>query len=76
MSNIKMIWDFYGPDADEFAKHHVVHLKQFMLKEGLEALDIDIESPGEEHSFAYMTVKPELKLIIRDSLRPKRAVLA
>lgn len=71
-----MIWDFFGPDAVEFAKHHVVHLKQFMVKEGLEAVEINMESPSEDHSFAFMIVKPELKLIIRDSLRPKRAVLA
>ena len=26
---IKLIWDFKGPDALETAKHHCIHLKEF-----------------------------------------------
>ena len=37
MSNrtIKLIWDFKGDDAAQVAQHHIVHLKEFSVKENL-----------------------------------------
>ncbi|NNJ88458.1 MAG: hypothetical protein HKP53_03580, partial [Eudoraea sp.] len=36
---IKLLWDFRGPDASEIAKHHALHLADFVKIESL-ALNI------------------------------------
>ena len=34
-NKIKLIWKFSGPDADHIAKHHLVHLKEYIEKENI-----------------------------------------
>jgi hypothetical protein len=36
---LKLIWDFHGPDANQIAEHHEIHLKQYIQ---LEKLDIEL----------------------------------
>ena len=68
---IKLIWDFYGADAVETAKHHVVHLKEFGEKNKINVHDCDIEEQ-EQSAMAFMIVDEINMIAIRDSLRPKR----
>ena len=30
MRNLKLIWDFKGPDALKIAQHHEIHLKEYI----------------------------------------------
>ena len=30
MRQLKLIWDFRGPDALKIAEHHVIHLKEYI----------------------------------------------
>ncbi len=32
---IRLLWDFYGPDAEKTAKHHHKHLADFLARNGL-----------------------------------------
>jgi hypothetical protein len=69
---IKLLWDFRGPAAKETAKHHAIHLKDFIKKE---ALPIDITGSNdlsEFHSIAFMVVEESSMIQIRDALLPHR----
>jgi hypothetical protein len=70
---IRLIWDFYGESAEGTAKHHVIHLKEFMEREKLDFFSEGTNSNAELHSSAYMTVQEKDVTIIRDALRPNRA---
>jgi len=39
---IKLIWDFRGPEALEIARHHVVHLEEFAVKDKLFFYETDV----------------------------------
>jgi len=73
---IKLIWDFRGPEAVEIAKHHVVHLKEFALKESLDFKESDIEPVSEMYCIAFITVNESDMKIYRDALRPHRGLVA
>ena len=72
---IKLIWDFRGPEAVEIAKHHVVHLKEFALKESLFYKESDIEPVSEMYCIAFITVNESDMKVYRDALRPHRGLV-
>jgi hypothetical protein len=72
MRQIKLIWDFRGPDAAKIAEHHEIHLKEFIAAEKL-PLDITgFEIKNEMHAVAYMVVTDENMIAVRDALKPHR----
>lgn len=73
---IKLIWDFRGPEALEIAKHHVVHLEEFAIKDKLFFYETDIEPVNELYCIAYITVKEEDMIKYRDALMPHRGEVA
>ncbi len=73
MEKIRVIWDFYGPQSKGTAEHHVIHLKEFMLKENLEFFESDIALTDENHCMAYLDVNKSDVYTVRDSLKPHRA---
>jgi len=72
---IKLVWDFYGGDAEGTAKHHVIHLEQFMEREKLSYIKTGIESNEDFHCLAFITVNEKDVVVLRDSLRPNRAFI-
>ena len=68
---MKLIWDFYGNDAVETAKHHAIHLKEFGEKNKINMHACDIEEQ-EQSATAFMIIDEKDMIAIRDSLRPKR----
>ena len=73
---IKLIWDFRGPEALEIAKHHVIHLEEFAVKDELFFFETDIEPVNELYCIAYITVKEEDMIKYRDALMPHRGEVA
>lgn len=73
---IKLIWDFRGPEAKEIAKHHVVHLKEFAIKENLDFYQADIQELNEMYCLAYITVREKDMIVYRDALKPHRGEVA
>ncbi len=73
---IKLIWDFKGPTAQNTAEHHEIHLKDFIRSEKLEDYKITgVEQISAMHSLAFWVV-PESEMIkYRDILKPHRATL-
>ena len=72
---IRLIWDFYGETATGTAEHHIIHLDEFMLREDISYFHRGVESAGDLHAQAYMTVDEKDVKVLRDSLRPNRAFI-
>lgn len=74
MSMIKFIWDFRGPGALHTAKHHEVHLKEFCSLEKMHEVKTGFEVMNDLHAIAYLITADNHLALIRDRLRPHRAV--
>lgn len=72
---IKLIWDFRGPDASEIAKHHEIHLREFIEREGLALNITGHQDLSELHSIAYLVVQESGMIPVRDALLPHRGEL-
>lgn len=72
MRKLKLIWDFRGPDALHIAKHHTIHLKEYVVIENLYVTIIDYEAISEVHAIAFMVVNESDMKPIRDTLKPHR----
>jgi len=70
---IKVIWEFKGPDAEQTAKHHKIHLEEFGVKENLELNIGGVEYKNEMLWLAYLIVLEKDVLTVRDALKPLRA---
>ncbi|MEX1001899.1 MAG: hypothetical protein WDZ35_07280 [Crocinitomicaceae bacterium] len=75
MKKIRLIWDFHGEDSKGTAAHHIKHLEQFMEREALELIRTAVYSAADQHHMACLTVHEKDVLIIRDALKPHRAVV-
>ncbi len=73
---IKLIWDFRGPEALEIAKHHVIHLEEFAVKDELFFYEASITPVNELYCVAYITVKEADMIKYRDALIPHRGEVA
>ena len=72
---IKLIWDFRGPDGLETAKHHVIHLKEFVAIDNLNYHEINHQELNPMHTIAFVTVDEKDMKIFRDVLKPHRGQL-
>ncbi len=70
---IRLVWDFYGETSDGTAKHHVIHLEEFMLRESLTYFNQGTSSNQELHTQAFITIEEKDVKILRDALKPNRA---
>ena len=73
---IKLIWDFRGPEALEIAKHHVVHLEEFAVKEKLYFYETGTNPISDMYCIAYITVNESDMIVYRDALVPHRGEVA
>ena len=71
-TKIKLIWDFRGPSAQAIARHHLVHLREYIVSEGLDITITGQKELSDLHSLAYMVVQESQMPEIRDRLRPHR----
>lgn len=69
---VKLIWDFRGPDSMKIAKHHCIHLREFVSKEKMKCKEIDCSEISDYHTIAYMIVDNNDVISLRDALRPHR----
>lgn len=69
---IKLLWDFFGPEARKTAEHHEQHLKEFAQREKFNLITSGVEQFAPQGYAAFMVV-PETEMIAaRDALKPKR----
>lgn len=72
MRQLKLIWDFRGPDALKIAEHHEIHLKEYILLEKLKLNITGFEALNDVHAIAFMVVNEIDMKPIRDALKPHR----
>ena len=72
MRKIKLIWDFRGPSASKIAKHHEIHLKDYIKIEQLNINLTGIEELSKTHAIAFLVVNESLMKPLRDALKPHR----
>lgn len=72
MRELKLIWDFRGPDALRTAKHHELHLKEYIVNNQLEISITGFSALNEMHAIAFLVVNERDMKPLRDALKPHR----
>jgi len=72
MRQLKLIWDFRGPNALLTAKHHDIHLKEYIAIEKLNITITGVETLSDMHTIAFLVVDEADMKPIRDALKPHR----
>ncbi|RFN60199.1 hypothetical protein [Marixanthomonas ophiurae] len=75
MEQVKLIWDFRGPNAIKIAEHHAKHLKEFTTTESLENTTCDTEQINPMHCTAFLITPKDKMDFIRERLKPNRGQL-
>jgi hypothetical protein len=69
---LKLIWDFKGPDALKIAEHHEKHLIEFIEIKNTQLNITGFSSINDLHAIAFMVVLEDEMKPIRDALKPHR----
>ncbi|MDL5513587.1 hypothetical protein QSE00_17335 [Arenibacter sp. M-2] len=69
---IKLIWDFRGEAAQKTAKHHEIHLKEYVLTQNMTLNITGSADITNMHSIAFLVVNESQMIAVRDALRPHR----
>jgi len=72
---INLIWDFRGIDSLQTAKHHCIHLKEYVNIHNLNWIAIDIVQKSEFYNYVFITINENDIKIFRDALKPHRGEL-
>ena len=72
---LKLIWDFRGPDSYSTAKHHAIHLQEFLKNNSLSLNISGSEKISESHAVAFLVVTESEMPPVRDALKPHRGQL-
>ena len=76
MGNIKLIWDFRGPNGKKTAIHHEKHIRAFFKIEKKILISSGIETLNEFHHLAFAVVlKADLEQI-KSVLKRNRGPIA
>ena len=69
---VKLIWEFRGPNAELTAKHHILHLKEYMNLEKIMYSKIDYVILDEFKTYAFIIVSEIHMQKIRTDLKPHK----
>lgn len=72
MRKLKLIWDFRGPNASKTAKHHEIHLKEYITLEHLNVTLTGCQNLSDMHTIAFLVVDEHDMKPLRDALKPHR----
>lgn len=72
---IRLLWDFRGPDANETAKHHAIHLKEFAENRKLPYLEVSTIVQNPYFTCAYIIIYESELSIYKDALKPDRGTV-
>lgn len=75
MRKLKLIWDFKGPDAEQTAKHHLIHLREYIKANDTDVIACGVEHLTGKHHICFMAVKESDMPPVRDDLKPHRGQL-
>ena len=64
MRQLKLIWDFRGPNASHTAEHHLIHLKEYINLENKAVTITGVEHINEMHSIAFLVFIEDILMIL------------
>ncbi len=70
---VKFIWKFYGLEAKGTAEHHVIHLKEYCVKNSFENFESNIEDLEEGGTQAYLIIEEKNAITAHGFLKPDGA---
>ena len=73
MKNLKFVWEFYGSDSEQLAKHHLNHLEEFFIKEKIIFSKIGATKESLNFSYSFVVLDSSFLEIIKSSLKPHKA---
>jgi hypothetical protein len=76
MTNIKFVWEFFGPDSKNLSIHHLAHLKEFLAFEKIESFDSSFSVESVNFSYSYIVVHSKYLDNIKLKLKPHKAFKA
>lgn len=71
MLDIKLYWDFFGPDAEVTALHHALHLEQYFTKANIPC-NSGYTSIDSQHWCAFAEIQFADLERVKTALRPHR----
>lgn len=72
LKQLKLVWDFFGPDAEKTAEHHEIHLKEFIQNKKLSLEITGTEQVSDFQWIAFLVVYENDMIAVRDALKPHR----
>ena len=73
MASLRFVWEFFGPDSNQLANHHYIHLNEFFSKENISNINTGVEQESSNFSFSYVIIDDSYLELIKASLRPHKA---
>lgn len=73
MKGLKFVWEFYGSDSEQLAKHHLNHLEEFFIKEKIIFSKIGAIKESFNFSYSFVVLDSSFLEIIKSSLKPHKA---
>ena len=73
MNELKFVWEFFGSDSENLAKHHLNHLKEFLVKEKIVFNKIGSINESLNFSYSYVVLDTNYLEMIKSTLKPHKA---
>ena len=73
MKGLKFVWEFFGSDSEQLAKHHLIHLEEFLHKEEIIFSKIGVTKESLNFSYSFVVLSSSYLEIIKLSLKPHKA---
>ena len=73
MKDLKFVWEFFGSDSEQLAKHHLNHLEEFLVKEEIIFSKIGASKESLNFSYSFVVLSTSNLEIIKSSLKPHKA---
>lgn len=72
MSSIKLIWEFRGPSGFETAKHHVIHLNEYLQQHELNHCTTQSTAISEHLAVAELICTQQDLNQLKNDLKPHK----
>ena len=71
-NKVRMLWDFRGPNAQQTAEHHLIHLKEYLKIEEVWFAKTGIETVSDHYSIVFAVLSESDMQKVRSDLKPHR----
>ena len=71
----KLVWIFSGEGAIKTAEHHLIHLREYSVREKVDVVEFGTEEQTKFVAIAFIIVSKELVNVLRKSLKPHKGFL-